>query len=304
MTRILLFVCLVAGCATSGSSGSSESPVEEGPCRKTSFLKMAWSGPVEQSSECKELIRKEQAEVRARDRERRAAEALRLKEEDRARVALVEEEETRKEEDYRRRLVVRKQETLHRRYLELVAVEGCAEDWEEDYVLYKELVQYEANEERDRAIGVLEGCRATERKVLRKRFPSLLKQARANFAQNIEDLFDEANPYKKGALRGSVKGGVVTFKHRGSIEGRRRHSQEQVEDWCIRGASALFSKIVLSNGDGVFSCKPVGSSSDRERLKRFLDAEGVGEPLSKKSGTLSVSGTAPTSSGGNPFSKE
>ena len=302
MGRYFLFGFLLAGCATTSSGGSSSPPEEEDPCRDPTFLEGVIGpnfGKAQRDAQCHEHLRKEHEQKVRKEQERVLAQTQRLKEEDRARVALVEEEARRKEEDYARRLAVRKQEELRRRYLVLVTVEGCAEDWEEDYAWYKELAQYGASEERDRAIGVLEGCRAAYRKVLRKRFPSLLKQARENFALEIEDRFDEANPYKKGVLRASVKGATVTFKHRGSIEGRRRHSQEQVEDWCIRGGSALFSKIVLSNGDGMFSCTPVGASPDRERLKRFLDAEGVGEPLSKEPGTVPVPGSA--SSGGDPF---
>jgi hypothetical protein len=114
---------------------------------------------------------------------------------------------------------------------------------------------------RDAALKDLESCRKTLDKAARKLMKSNIKDMQADFAVTIEDEFDENNPYSQGQLTTSVKALTLNVRMRGNFEGRARHSQDQVDSWCIASAG-LFTKITLKNSHGTFSCSPDATPQD------------------------------------------
>lgn len=143
----------------------------------------------------------------------------------------------------------------------------------EAVALHSYLVQYQSDPARDEAIEALEQCR----KLIKKReiagFKVLVKEARTQLAIDIEDGFDESNPIYRGRLKAKVKGSELRVSMRGNFEGRARHSQSEVESWCDSDTGFVFSRIVLKNAHGTFSCKPVLSA--KETLQAYLKDAGV-----------------------------
>lgn len=127
--------------------------------------------------------------------------------------------------------------------------------------IVEELAGYESERERDAALEAMEGCRRALVKQARKQIREVIKDMRRDFSHEVEDVFDANNPYSRGKLVAKVSGAQLKVRMRGNFEGRARHSQEQVDAWCVT-ASGLFTKITLKNGHGTFSCKPDESPSD------------------------------------------
>ena len=123
--------------------------------------------------------------------------------------------------------------------------------------LYRYLATFESSPERDQAIERLEPCRRILVKGKKKLVRETAREMRAEFAVEIEDTFDENNPYSRGHLTATVRGDSLIVNMRGNYEGRRRHSQEQVDSWCSQ--SVLFAQITLRNSHGTFRCRPGGS---------------------------------------------
>lgn len=119
---------------------------------------------------------------------------------------------------------------------------------------YRALAVYTSTPQRDQAIASLEPCR----KVLADHQVTLFRETvislRQDFALDIEERYDEANPYSKGSLVAKVVGSVLQVRMKGTFEGRARYSQEQIDAWCDR--THVFTKIVLRNAHGTFSCTP------------------------------------------------
>lgn len=123
------------------------------------------------------------------------------------------------------------------------------------------LGKYIPEPERDAALKVLEKCRAKLLRIARANINDTVIDLRAEFAIEIEDLFDEANPYNRGDLTATVSGVNLDVRMQGNFEGRARHSQEQVDMWCIE-AGGLFKKITLKNSHGTFSCTSTTKPAD------------------------------------------
>lgn len=139
---------------------------------------------------------------------------------------------------------------------------GDLENIEKVPALYLTLKPYIAEEERDKAIAVLDACRKRIARSFEKRLRSTASESRRDFAEGVEDRFDENNPWSKGQLVALVKGDQLHIRMRGNFEGRRRHSQNQVDTWCESPGSEFFSTITLRNSHGQFSCKPAVSLDD------------------------------------------
>jgi hypothetical protein len=125
---------------------------------------------------------------------------------------------------------------------------------------------------RDAALKQLDTCRKSLLQSARKRMKTTVKDLQAEYAINIEDAYDENNPYSRGTLTAKVNGTKLDVRMRGNFEGRARHSQDQVDAWCA-GASGLFTGITLTNSHGTFKCKP--ESSPTELMDKILDEAGL-----------------------------
>lgn len=124
------------------------------------------------------------------------------------------------------------------------------------------LAAFEASAERDAALARLEVCRRILFRQAKKEVRQAVTRLQREFAEAVEDAFDENNPYSRGQLTATVAGDVLVVRMKGNFEGRRRHSQEQIDAWCAE--TALFTRITLSNGHGTFSCVPSGSPAEVE----------------------------------------
>ncbi len=143
----------------------------------------------------------------------------------------------------------------------------------EAVVLHAYFSQFEGEPDRDEAIRSLERCRKLDAAQTKAAFPEFLKGARSEFALAIEDAFDDANRFRRGSLKARVRGTELHVSMRGNFEGRRRHSQDAVDRWCGSSGAAAFTKIVLKNGHGTFSClPPVGP---KETLAAVLEDAGI-----------------------------
>jgi len=123
------------------------------------------------------------------------------------------------------------------------------------------LAGYASESERDRALAAMERCRKVLDKRARERIKTRIKGLRAELAVDIEDTFDENNPYSRGQLTTTTKGASLEVRMRGNFEGRARHSQEQVDAWCAN-SWGFFTKITLRNSHGSFTCSPGGSTRE------------------------------------------
>lgn len=130
------------------------------------------------------------------------------------------------------------------------------------------LASYVSEPERDKALKAMDRCREQLTKRWRKKLRKVVVELRREFAVEIEDLFDEANPYSRGDLTAKVAGTALNVRMRGNFEGRARHSQDQANAWCERG-NGLFTKITLKNSHGTFSCRP--DESPRQLSARLLE---------------------------------
>ncbi|HVI03759.1 MAG TPA: hypothetical protein VM869_33935 [Enhygromyxa sp.] len=134
------------------------------------------------------------------------------------------------------------------------------------------LAEYVSEPQRDDALAAMDRCRKqlllTARKIMKEVVADLQKE----FAVEVEDLFDEANPYSRGDLTAKVEGSTLKVRMRGNFEGRARYSQDQVDAWCER-ASGLFTKITLNNSHGTFTCVP--DESPRDLVERLLTESGA-----------------------------
>lgn len=135
------------------------------------------------------------------------------------------------------------------------------------------LVQFQRDPERDASIESLESCRKLIKKRETVKFRSLVKEARTQLAIDIEDLFDERNPIYRGRLKARIKGSELRVSMRGNFEGRARHSQSEVDSWCSAETGFVFSRIVLKNSHGTFTCKPPLSAKETEEA--YLAEKGV-----------------------------
>lgn len=133
--------------------------------------------------------------------------------------------------------------------------EGCP-PWEEILGHQIVLMEYVGATERTSALQGLERCRREFVADVRTRMPGLLKTQRRDFALEIEDGFDAANPYAKGTLVAKPDGSVLRVKMKGGFGGRARHTEAEVESWCTMDNARVFAKIVLTNVHGTFACEP------------------------------------------------
>lgn len=121
--------------------------------------------------------------------------------------------------------------------------------------LAQPLANYVSEPARDKALKALDQCRTHLAKLWRKALQTVVVDLQREFAVEVEDVFDENNPYSRGGLTAKVTGTTLDVRMRGNFEGRARHSQDQVDAWCLRG-DGLFTKITLRNSHGTFSCEP------------------------------------------------
>jgi hypothetical protein len=133
-------------------------------------------------------------------------------------------------------------------------------EWERVVDVRAELTKYVSEPRRDAALSALEPCRKATLKARQKEYQQATLDLREEFAVEIEDAFDENNPYSKGGLVATVKGDKLQVTMKGNFEGRKRHSQDQVDVWCER--TALFTSIALRNSHGTFTCKPPRSHKE------------------------------------------
>ncbi|WP_146662688.1 hypothetical protein [Enhygromyxa salina] len=134
------------------------------------------------------------------------------------------------------------------------------------------LAEYVSEPKRDEALKAMERCRPALVKRWRKVMNETVLELQRDFAVAIEDVFDENNPYSRGSLTAKTKGTTLNVRMRGNFEGRARHSQEQVDMWCESG-SGLFTKIILQNSQGTFSCKP--DEGPKELIATILEESKV-----------------------------
>ena len=133
-------------------------------------------------------------------------------------------------------------------------------EWQRIADVHVELAKYVSEPRRDAAISALEPCRKATLKARQKEYQKATLDLREEFSVEIEDAFDENNPYSKGGLVATVKGEMLQVTMKGNFEGRKRHSQDQVDSWCER--TALFTSITLRNSHGTFTCKPPRSHKE------------------------------------------
>lgn len=176
-------------------------------------------------------------------------------------------------------------EAEDKRYWELVGGQRtCSPTWGEDRVVYEALVVYEASPERDAAIERLEECRKTAVSQIRKDAPRFLELQRKDFALDTVDLFDANNESLRGRLVATVDGSVLRVRIKGSFEGR--DSQAQVQKWC--DAASDFSRVVLKNSQGRFTCTGGWPGSMQKFIDFSLREWGALDPLSTEPGTKPV----------------
>jgi hypothetical protein len=175
----------------------------------------------------------------------------------------------------------------------LAAAQDYADDCEGDMPFVRlvlgagiaaELGVYGSYPDRDAALDRMESCRVQQVKEARKLMKVRIKELREGYAVDIEDAFDTNNPYSRGGLVAKVSGTTLSVKMRGNFEGRARHSQDQVDDWCD-AADGLFTAITLSNSHGRFTCTPAESPS--AFMARLLDETG-GTSSWKQTGELAI----------------
>lgn len=172
-----------------------------------------------------------------------------------------------------------------RRYWELVDTERtCFPTWGEDRVLYEALVVYEASPERDAVIERLEQCRKRAVSKIRKDAPRFLEQQREDFALDIADSFAHNHGSAHGELVATVDGSVLRVRMKGSFE--ERDSQAQVQRWC--DAASDFSRVVLKNSHGTFTCEGGWPGSMQKFIDFSLREWGALDPLSTASGTKPI----------------
>ncbi|MCA9638591.1 MAG: hypothetical protein KC420_21325, partial [Myxococcales bacterium] len=150
---------------------------------------------------------------------------------------------------------------------------------------YRYLASFESTPERDAAIVRLEPCRRALVKEAKRTIRAAASRLRQEFAEGIEDAFDTNNPYSRGSLVATVRGEDLVVKMRGNFEGRRRHSQDQVDAWCSQ--TELFKTISLHNAHGTFTCSAGGSLKAIEAA--ILTEEGLLPPW-----TPPIAGENPT----------
>lgn len=277
------------------------------PCRDPTFLENLTGSTAHLAAECeaaearRDAERLEETRRVIEEREQAEAEVLRQK--------IAEETEQQREFEAAAEARADKiqeqrdaQEERHR-YATLISISDCNSDWDEDRRRYEMLAEYMAADERDAAIGVLEGCRRDYVADARKFGPKVFAAARREFALDLEDGFDENNPYNRGALVAKVDGTTLRVRLKGNFEGRARHSQAEVDAWCSVERAVYFSKIVLKNSHGTFSCTPVEwPGSSRALITAVLVAAGAAEPLSREPGRRPVPSNVASSA--DPFSAE
>lgn len=291
---IALLVLSAVGCSPKGP-GTTE---PEDPCERAANPSL-WDSTfdnVAYQEQCKaQKVAQAQAQIEAQlaaDRERRQKQ-----EQEWARLAArqAEEEAAAAEQRAIEQAQERRAREEQAAYVAALEDQQC-EDWDVVQRHYQVLAEYQSSEERDRAIVRLEGCRKQLLLKMRSRGKSVVGDARREFAISLEDEFDAQNPYLRGNLVAKVKGSELHVRMKGNFEGRARHSQEEVEAWC--GATSVFSKIILKNSHGVFSCKPtLWPGSTKKYVQSILDEIGVAEPFVTDPGTK----PAPVFSTTDPF---
>lgn len=140
--------------------------------------------------------------------------------------------------------------------------------------VYLYLKDFQSEPERDAAMIGLESCRKAKLKVRQRQIRETIADLRAEFAEGIEDAFDENNPYSRGSLKATVRGDALQVTMRGNFEGRKRHSQEQVDMWCEQ--TPLFTSITLRNSHGTFACRSEGTL--KAITESVLTKEGLDAP--------------------------
>ncbi|NVB40594.1 hypothetical protein G6O69_22330 [Pseudenhygromyxa sp. WMMC2535] len=233
----------------------------------------------------------------AQRRQRAAQTELREAEATRGQLRAEHEALVAEETDYQRELEVlgaersaaeaehREQESAYANYEQLVSAAeehavDCSEtaspfEWAERGVaLARSLEDYAAEPRRDAALKALDDCRRALLEPSRKLIRAQLKDSQREFAETIEDNFDENNPYSRGDLKAKVSGTKLEVKMRGNFEGRARHSQDQADTWCVVG-SGLFSKVTLRNSHGTFSCVP--DDGPKQLSEAILASAGLSE---------------------------
>ncbi|MBK8265584.1 MAG: hypothetical protein IPK80_30180 [Nannocystis sp.] len=135
---------------------------------------------------------------------------------------------------------------------------------------------FEASAERDAALARLEVCRRILVRQRKKEAREAVTRLQREFAEAVEEAFDENNPYSRGQLTATVAGDVLVVRMKGNFGGRPRRSREQVDAWCAE--TSLFTRITLSNGHGTFSCVPSISPAEVDVL--LLTEDGLLPPWS------------------------
>jgi hypothetical protein len=206
----------------------------------------------------------------------------------------VREQEEKKAEEEKAAALARANQIHERSQFEAAVVAAgetgeCLLTWDETLAAYEVLREYAADSRRDKAIGRLERCRKEYAARVYKNGPSVFAEQRKTVAILLEDAFDEANPYRKGLLVAKVDGSQLMVRLKGNIEGRARHSEEEVETWCEMSATRVFSKVTLKNTHGTFSCRPLGwPGSTKGLLNELLVETGGDRPLEVTPGTRPV----------------
>lgn len=127
--------------------------------------------------------------------------------------------------------------------------------------------------DREGAIDSLEFCRVLIKKRELAAFRELVGEVRKSITFDVEEAFDEANPAAQGDLKARVVGTELRVSAPGDFEGGRRASQAQIDSWCDFDMALVFTRVVLRNSLGTFTCIPPRSLSDAERIA--MERKGV-----------------------------
>lgn len=155
-----------------------------------------------------------------------------------------------------------------------IAGNCAASDWARMVEVYAYLRQFASEPQRDAAIADLDFCRQSALKLKLRAYQDATVDLRKEFAVQVEEAFDENNPYSRGSLVAKIKGDKLQVSMRGNFEGRSRYSQYQVDAWCEQ--TSLFTSISLRNSHGTFTCRP--SESPKEVHARLLREENLLDP--------------------------
>lgn len=295
-----IFVAALVACATR----EPRVAVPPDPCVPPTGLRGALAGPFDvhrresacrAQQEAEALKQTEQAIADARDaRVPIDVERAAWKAEEDARAAAAEAAEAAEAERLRKIAESREREAEHQRYQDAVAPLECVPpSWGLHRMRYDVLRVYEASPERDNALAAIERCRKVHLAWWKREGARRMAEKRNEFAIGIEDDFDMSFPRRRGALVAKVNGTQLLVSLKGELQGRPRHSEELVRNWCEEDDTQpfawtlvfMFSKVVLKDEHGTFSCEPSGWPGSTNALSSHFFLSEAENPVSTAPGT-------------------